>query len=295
MAKARHASLSTVNSGTVVASNGCPEILAGESASGPECNAIASPDVNALAELVAEQLMWRQEDLVWWKEMELESFWRGYRRHGIHSSALSSLAQEQYDLRISKRNSRTSVAFYRLPLELPSVFPAKCVIFLFVDVVSSNNGCSSYDNSISFPHPTSDPLRTKATQTAEDALARRLHALELHCRSKYGSLWAWFFLETARDKWLRDELKAARHAISHPMADSDDQARRVHEHRRRVACLYQESSLIEQGVARIDRRTDEVCLIDPIPEAFLLDAMATGTAIILGAEYVPPLCFSQSF
>lgn len=53
-----------------------------------------------------------------------------------------------------------------------------------------------------------------------------------------------------------------------------------------MACLYQEASLIEQGLARLDKRMDEACLIDPVPEAFLLDAMAKGTAIIIGAVYV---------
>lgn len=159
--------------------------------------------------------------------------------------------------------------------------------------ITSHTSPRAYDNSISFSYPTSDPLRTKNSQTAEEDLARRLHRLELHCRQEYGSLWAWFFLETARDKWLRDELKAARGTLANPLADSDDQARRLHEHRRLVACLYQESSLLEQGVARVDRRSDEACLIDPVPEAFLLDAMGKGTAIIVGAEYVPPVCFSM--
>lgn len=139
---------------------------------------------------------------------------------------------------------------------------------------------------MSFPHPTRDALRTMTSERNERSLARSLHALELQCRRQYGSLWAWFFLETARDKLLRDELKAARSVLANPLAHSKDQARRVHEHRRRVACLYQEVSLLEQGLARLDRRTDEACLIDPNPEAFLLDAMAKGTAIIIGAEYV---------
>lgn len=163
--------------------------------------------------------------------------------------------------------------------------------FVSLDIVTSHNCYSSYDNSISLSHPSSDPLRTKNSQIAETALARKLHGLEVQCRVQYGSLWAWFFLETARDKWLRDELKAARYTVGRPLARLDDQARRVHKHRRRVACLYQETSLIEQGLARIDRRMDDVCLIDPVPEAFFLDALAKGTAIITGAEYVPPVHF----
>lgn len=94
-----------------------------------ECEDDLSSDAETttLSEFTADLLRWREEDIVWWQEKELDSFWRGYRRHDRTASALSNLAQEQYDRRISERNSRTSVAFYRLPLMVPSVFPSRYV------------------------------------------------------------------------------------------------------------------------------------------------------------------------
>lgn len=130
VAKARHNRLSVINSGTEAVPNSIQAVSGSghvEPKSAQQGNSVSDAEATALAEMIDEQLRWRQEDMFWWKEQVLESFWRGYRQPDRTSSALSPLAQEQYDRRLSKRNSRTSVAFYRLPLELPSAFPSEYV------------------------------------------------------------------------------------------------------------------------------------------------------------------------
>lgn len=156
--------------------------------------------------------------------------------------------------------------FYRVRISLPPLLD-RCVSTVFISLfTTSHPSTSGFAGDITFSSPTEEPDRGPRIIKLESQLARRLHDHEQACRAEYGEGWASPYLLTIRD-WHWDAVEEARNA-----------SRLHHALRRKIACLHQEIDFFQASASRCTSSED-----GHIPEIFLLDALARGTAVITGA------------
>lgn len=152
--------------------------------------------------------------------------------------------------------------------------------FVFGSFLSLSPFYISFSSDITFPYPTEDPERTEESIKLEHELAHRLHSHEQTCRAEYGENWTSPYLHTIRD-WHWDAVEEAQKAAREVslQRSSSTSAYSVHTLRRKVACLHQEIDFFQPS-SRLRTPSGNT----NIPEIYLLDALARGTAVITGAS-----------
>lgn len=122
-------------------------------------------------------------------------------------------------------------------------------------------------------------MRSEAMLYAETQLALELHTLEGNFRNRHGD-WEWgpLYIEKLKEWVFEEKLESTktRHLALDKM-NPPYLLRRLHGHRRLMACLLQEIDLVEKAMEDRGER-DAVG-----PLAYVQDAVNRGTAIIAGA------------
>lgn len=117
---------------------------------------------------------------------------------------------------------------------------------------------------------------------AETELALELHTLEANHRTLHGdTAWGPSYISKLEEMIEEEELLARKsRRLALDKLNPPYLLRRIHGHRRYIACLLQEIDLV--GKAMED--SDEPNVTDP--SYYIQDAVNRGTAIIVGAPYV---------